>query len=69
MRFIFEFDRSNGSIATCQRSSAMACACGICIKVDNKCFGSYCSPHDKTRDKSLPVPNGHIQTGGLFNGG
>jgi hypothetical protein len=30
---------------------------------------SYCSPHNKTRDKSLPVPNGQMLTGGLFNDG
>jgi hypothetical protein len=47
----------------------MTWACGICVNVDNKRFGSYCSPHDNTRDKSFPVPNGQIHTGGLFNEG
>jgi hypothetical protein len=54
---------------TCQRSSGIGNARGICVKIDNKRLESYCSPHNKTLDKSFPVPNGQILTGGLFNDG
>jgi len=56
-------------MATCQRSNGIDCACGICVKIDIKRLGSYCSPHNKTLDKSFPVPNGQMLTGGLFNDG